>query len=58
MLKTRNYKNEFIEVTSSEVTETCWNKHQAKELIENLEEVITDLRHFIGEDVELCDCEK
>ena len=30
MLKTRNYKNEFIEVTSSEVTETCWNKHQAK----------------------------
>ena len=55
MLKTRNYRNHFIEVTSSEVMETCYNERQAKDLIENLNSVIVDLKSFIGEDFETCD---
>jgi len=47
MLKTRRYHNSFIEVKSDEVMETCYNKEQAKRLLENLQDTINDLQAFI-----------
>ena len=47
MLRTRNYKNYFIEVISDEVTEACYNKKQAIDMVENLQTTIEELTSFI-----------
>jgi len=47
MITTRTYRNAFIDVKSDEVTETCYNKAQAKLMVENLQKAINDLNSFI-----------
>lgn len=46
-LKTRNYINSFIEIKTDEVKTTCYNKEQAEDVLNNLLDVVDDLRDFI-----------